>query len=121
MNVALAIQRVFFRLQTSDVEVETKELTKSFGWTTIDAFRQHDVQEFLRVLLDNIEEKMKGTAVESLIADLFMGSMKSYITCTNVEYVTPALSPPSCSSKNCHLNAGMSPLVWKTFMIFNSK
>jgi len=85
-NVALAIQRVFYRLQTSDVEVETKELTKSFGWTTIDAFRQHDVQEFLRVLMDNIEEKMKGTPVEGLIADLFMGTMKSYITCTNVDY-----------------------------------
>ena len=71
--------------------VETKELTRSFGWTTIDAFRQHDVQEFLRVLMDNIEEKMKGTPVESLIADLFMGSMKSYIKCTDVECVSARL------------------------------
>ena len=42
----------------------TKKLTKSFGWDTMDVFMQHDVQEMSRVLLDNLEMKMKGTAVE---------------------------------------------------------
>ena len=30
----------------------------------MDVFMQHDVQEMSRVLLDNLEMKMKGTAVE---------------------------------------------------------
>lgn len=37
----------------------TTELTKSFGWDSLDAFMQHDVQEFNRVLQDNLEAKMK--------------------------------------------------------------
>lgn len=50
-SVALGIQRVFYRLQTGEDAADTNELTKSFGWTTMDAFQQHDVQEFLRVLM----------------------------------------------------------------------
>uniref|UniRef100_A0A915NQT1 USP domain-containing protein n=1 Tax=Meloidogyne floridensis TaxID=298350 RepID=A0A915NQT1_9BILA len=60
-SVALAMQRVFFELQFSDSPVGTKKLTKSFGWDSIDSFLQHDVQEFCRVLLDNLENKMKNT------------------------------------------------------------
>lgn len=37
----------------------TTELTKSFGWKSNDSFYQHDVQEFNRVLQDNLESKMK--------------------------------------------------------------
>ena len=66
-SVALALQSVFYELQTSDVPVGTKKLTKSFGWDTSESFTQHDVQEFLRVLLDKIECKMKGTVVEGKI------------------------------------------------------
>lgn len=42
-------------------------------WETLDAFMQHDVQEFCRVLLDNIENKMKGTVVEKTVPELFEG------------------------------------------------
>lgn len=85
-SVALALQRVFNELQFSDKPVGTKKLTKSFGWETLDSFMQHDVQEFLRVLLDKIECKMKGTCVEGTIPRLFEGKMVSYIKCKNVDY-----------------------------------
>lgn len=85
-NVALGIQRVFYRLQVKHEEVSTQELTKSFGWNTRDAFMQQDVQEFLRVLIDKIESKMKGTIQEKLIAYLFSGRAKSYVRCTNVDF-----------------------------------
>jgi len=62
-SVALAMQRVFYELQFSDSPVGTKKLTKSFGWDSIDSFLQHDVQEFCRVLLDNLENKMKNSKV----------------------------------------------------------
>jgi len=75
-SVALALQRVFYGLQTSDQPVGTyqtqsvieatlilspgtQELTKSFGWKSLDSFMQHDVQEFNRVLQDKLESKMK--------------------------------------------------------------
>ncbi|KAI9003728.1 hypothetical protein BC832DRAFT_621755 [Gaertneriomyces semiglobifer] len=85
-SVPLALQRVFFNLQNSDDAVGTTELTKSFGWDTLDSFMQHDVQEFNRVLQDNLESKMKGTKAEGAISKLFVGKMKSYIRCIDVPY-----------------------------------
>ena len=107
-SVALALQRVFYHLQTSEAPVGllpspshsfvcffsffpffplgTTELTRSFGWKSLDSFMQHDVQEFNRVLQDKLEIKMKGTAAEGAINKLFVGKMKSYIKCVNVEY-----------------------------------
>ena len=38
-------------------------------------FMQHDVQELCRVLLDNMESKMKKTVVEGTIPKLFEGKM----------------------------------------------
>uniref|UniRef100_A0A914W615 Ubiquitin carboxyl-terminal hydrolase 7 n=1 Tax=Plectus sambesii TaxID=2011161 RepID=A0A914W615_9BILA len=85
-SVGLAMQRVFYELQHSDRPVGTKKLTRSFGWDTFESFLQHDVQELCRVLLDNLESKMKGTLVEGTIPKLFEGRMKSYIRCKNVDF-----------------------------------
>ncbi|KAJ2468454.1 ubiquitin-specific protease ubp15, partial [Coemansia sp. RSA 2322] len=85
-SVALALQRVFHSLRVSNEAVDTTELTKSFGWDSLESFMQHDVQEFNRVLQDNLETKMKGTVVEGAMANLFEGKMKSYIRCVNVDY-----------------------------------
>lgn len=87
-SVALALQRVFHELQTSDRPVGTKKLTKSFGWETLDSFMQHDAQEFLRVLLDKLETKMKGTCVEGVIPRLFEGKTVSYFKCKHVDYTS---------------------------------
>lgn len=76
-SVPLALQRIFYQLQNGDQAASTTELTKSFGWDTLDSFMQHDVQEFNRVLCDNLETKMKGTPVEGTINDLFEGKMKA--------------------------------------------
>ena len=54
MSVSAVVQ-----LQFGDSSVSTKDLTKSFGWDTYDAFMQHDVQELNRVLQEKLEDKMK--------------------------------------------------------------
>ena len=78
-------------------------MTKSFGLKSLDSFLQHDVQEFNRVLQDKLETKMKvggpptlentlaltdgqGTKAEGAIQKLFVGKMKSYIKCVNVDF-----------------------------------
>ncbi|OQR88705.1 ubiquitin carboxyl-terminal hydrolase 5 [Thraustotheca clavata] len=83
-SVVLALQRVFYRLETSQKAVSTKELTRSFGWSHMDAFTQHDVQELYRILCDRLEEKMKGTPADGLIKQMFEGKVKSFISCVNV-------------------------------------
>jgi ubiquitin carboxyl-terminal hydrolase 7 len=85
-SVPLALQRLFYNMQFSDSAASTHELTRSFGWDSMDAFFQHDVQELNRVLQDNLENKMKGTPAEGAIRKLFTGKMKSYIKCTSVEF-----------------------------------
>jgi len=86
-SIPLALQRVFWRLQYENDSVDTKELTKSFGWDTIDSFLQHDVQELCRVLCDNLEMKMENTpALKGTMKYLLEGTVKNYITCMNVDY-----------------------------------
>ncbi|CAB4444830.1 unnamed protein product [Rhizophagus irregularis] len=85
-SVSLALQRIFYQLQISNTPVKTTELTKSFGWDSAESFVQHDVQEFNRVLQNNLEGKMKNTIADGAITKLFVGKMKSYIKCDNVDY-----------------------------------
>lgn len=84
--IPLCLQKLFCQLQFRDVACSTKTLTKSFGWTDMDSIMQHDVQEFCRVLIDNLEMKMKGTELENSIPKLFKGRTRSYIRCINVNY-----------------------------------
>ncbi|CAI5737499.1 unnamed protein product [Peronospora destructor] len=85
-SVSLALQRVFYRLQRQRKAVSTKELTRSFGWSAIDSFMQHDVQELYRILCDRLEEKMKHTRVDSAIPKLFEGKVRSFVQCVNVDF-----------------------------------
>jgi ubiquitin carboxyl-terminal hydrolase 7 len=85
-SIALALQRVFYDLHFSTNAVSTKRLTNSFGWSSVDAFMQHDVQEFARVLTDAVEKKMKNTPAADTMNLLFRGRSMAYIQCTNVQY-----------------------------------
>ena len=87
-STTLALQSVFRNLQCSKDPVTTKDLTRAFGWTSQEAFMQQDVQEMMRVLLDKLEDKMRGTEVDGAIGNLFSGTIRSFITCLNVEYVS---------------------------------
>ncbi|RLN95700.1 hypothetical protein BBJ28_00017199, partial [Nothophytophthora sp. Chile5] len=85
-SVSLALQRVFYRLQRQRKAVSTKELTRSFGWSQVDSFMQHDVQELYRILCDRLEEKMKHTRVDAAIPKLFEGKVRSFVQCVNVDF-----------------------------------
>jgi ubiquitin carboxyl-terminal hydrolase 7 len=85
-NSAYALQRLFLQIQTSDNAVATNELTASFGWSSREIFEQQDVQELSRVLMEKMEEKMKGTEAEDALSNMFVGKTKTYISCINVDY-----------------------------------
>ncbi|KAK4440537.1 Ubiquitin carboxyl-terminal hydrolase 12 [Sesamum alatum] len=104
-STPMALQSLFYKLEHNENSVGTKDLTRSFGWETCDAFLQHDVQELNRVLCENLEEKMKGTVVEGAIQDLFEGHHKSYIECINVDYKSgrqESLYDLQLDVKGCH-------------------
>jgi ubiquitin carboxyl-terminal hydrolase 7 len=49
---------------------------------------QHDIQEFERVLIDNLEIKMKGTPLEGRVPALFRGHFRSDIRCSKINYTS---------------------------------
>jgi ubiquitin carboxyl-terminal hydrolase 7 len=73
------------------LSLDTIELTRSFGWDSVASFMQHDVQEFNRLLQDKLEKNMIGTEANGAIPKLFVGRMKSYIKCINVDYESSRL------------------------------
>lgn len=85
-SIPLALQRIFYKLQTNLLPTSTTEMTKSFGWDSAESFMQHDVQEFSRVLMEDLENKMKRTEVEGTVERLFRGSLKNVLKCTQVQY-----------------------------------
>jgi hypothetical protein len=86
-SIPRQLQKLFAHLQLSDSRaIDTKSLTKSFGWTDADAFTQHDVQELCRVLFDALEKAFKGTKQENLINQLYEGTMKDYVKCMECGY-----------------------------------
>ncbi|KAI7847583.1 hypothetical protein BDC45DRAFT_541802 [Circinella umbellata] len=90
-SISLSLQRLFYHLQFSSYPVDTQEVTRSFGWNQSEAFSQHDVQEFNRLLQDALEIRMKNTPADGAIKKLFEGKMKSYIKCINVNYESSRL------------------------------
>ncbi len=40
----------------------------------------------MRVLLDKLEERMKNTPADGVIQKLFVGKVKSYIRCIQIDY-----------------------------------
>lgn len=83
---AYALQRLFYRLQSENLAVSTQELTHSFGWESRQIFEQQDVQELSRILMEKLEARMKGTEAEKALPDMFVGKMKTYLRCINVDY-----------------------------------
>nr|POE65665.1 ubiquitin carboxyl-terminal hydrolase 21 [Quercus suber] len=83
---AYALQRLFYRLQADMAAVSTQELTQSFGWESRQIFEQQDVQELSRILMEKLEARMKGTEAENALPSMFVGKMKTYLRCINVEY-----------------------------------
>ena len=110
-SVELALQQVFYDLQFCDKAVDTFNLLQAIGWDPQD---QQDVEEFLRILLDKLETKMKGTCVEGTIPKLFKGKMISYIQCQNVDYT-------SCSTESFYdiqLNVKGQKNIHKSFQTY---
>ena len=85
-SIPFNFQKLFTMMQLSNVPVSTRELTHSFGWTDIDTIIQHDIQEFSRILIDNLAEKFKKNNNENYMSTLFMGKIRNTIQCIDNDY-----------------------------------
>lgn len=85
-SIAYSLQRLFTLMQMSPLTPSTQELTTSFGWGVTDQFSQHDVQEFLRVLVDNLEKKLKKTENKDAFANIFRGKTLNKLSVEEFDY-----------------------------------
>eukprot|EP00659_Diplonema_papillatum_P006350 gene6350-9730_t len=82
--VVLAMQMLFYSMETSRKPVATDALIASFGWATEECYTQHDVQELLQVLCDRIESCFrKHLPADNAIEKLFSGRFASYVHVTD--------------------------------------
>ena len=58
-DIIFQMQLLFAKMQCSRFSVSTSEFTACLNWIGNPASEQKDVQEFNRILCDNLEEKMK--------------------------------------------------------------
>jgi uncharacterized UBP type Zn finger protein len=78
---------LFANIQIANTDaMSTNALTQAFGWTEENLVYQQDVSELNRLLLDAIEQSLKGSEQENLIQELYKGSMEQKIICSECKY-----------------------------------
>ena len=119
-SVPYQLQMLFARLALSRERgaVSTEALTHSFGWANAELFRQHDVQELMRVLFTALERAWaplsavpstadpKQQPAANPLADLYSGRLEDVIVCRSCHtrrsrvdtFQDLSLSLGSCSS-----------------------
>uniref|UniRef100_A0A8C3YU25 Ubiquitin carboxyl-terminal hydrolase 40 n=1 Tax=Catagonus wagneri TaxID=51154 RepID=A0A8C3YU25_9CETA len=87
--IPLQLQRLFAQLLLLDQEAaSTADLTDSFGWTSNEEMRQHDVQELNRILFSALETSLVGTSGHDLINRLYHGTVVNQVVCKECENVS---------------------------------
>ncbi|RNF02669.1 putative ubiquitin hydrolase [Trypanosoma conorhini] len=87
-TIPQALKELFFHMQERATPGHTKELTSAFGWEEKELFVQHDIQEMATLLRDNLEDRMKGSAAEGSINQLFEGRGEQVVTTLDKAYVS---------------------------------
>ena len=98
LKVVGALQELFALMQTSIQAPTTRALTRSFGWSSDEAFRQHDIQELNRVLCDRLGPVLSAAdlaaaagpgqegAKVGMIDALFRGKLRRVTRCIHVDF-----------------------------------
>ncbi|NWR95642.1 UBP40 hydrolase, partial [Furnarius figulus] len=87
--IPLQLQRLFAQLLLLDQQAaSTTDLTESFGWSSQEEMRQHDVQELNRILFSALETSLVGTSGHDLINRLYHGVVVNHIVCKECKNVS---------------------------------
>lgn len=85
-SIPLNLQSLFCNMQFNKTACSTSDLTHSFGWKASDTSKQQDVLEFERILIQNLESKLKNTQWAGHLTSLFTGKQRTFIRCRNVSF-----------------------------------
>ena len=84
-NIILSLQKLFSELNLMNIKAtKTKELTEAFGWEKNEGGDQHDSQEFIRILLfDVLERILYDTPFNNIINNIYKVNYISNMQCSN--------------------------------------
>ena len=82
-NIILSLQKLFAELNLLNIKAtKTKELTETFGWGASEGGDQHDSQEFIRILLFDVLEKiLYDTPYNNIINNIYKVNYISNMKC----------------------------------------
>ena len=82
-NIILSLQKLFSELNLMNIKAtKTKELTEAFGWEKNEGRDQHDSQEFIRILLfDVLERILYDTPFNNIINNIYKVNYVSNMKC----------------------------------------
>mmetsp|Transcript_25848 Transcript_25848/g.65386 ORF Transcript_25848/g.65386 Transcript_25848/m.65386 type:complete len:1125 (-) Transcript_25848:2620-5994(-) len=107
--IPFALQRLFFSMTMSDHAESTRMLITSFGWTSADAFQQHDATELLLLLVDRIADYCPSDLEgNNAVSRLLRFKVESFVRCLEVDFASVredtsmmiSLSPEHASLQN---------------------
>ena len=84
-NIILSLQKLFAELNLMNIKAtKTKELTEAFGWEKNEGSDQHDSQEFIRILLfDVLERILYDTPFNNIINNIYKVNYISNMQCNS--------------------------------------
>jgi len=86
-------QKLFANMQMSlQGSHSTHGVTKSFGWTSNEVYQQQDVTEMFQVLFEHFRSQ-KGTSLEKIVEEKYMGESVSYVKCLDCGYTSDNKNP----------------------------
>ncbi len=88
-DILIAVQKLFCKLQFLNINsISTINLTESFKWQASDGSNQQDSQEFIRLFLFEILERILiGTPYDGYINNLFKVLTKVNLKCSECSFV----------------------------------
>lgn len=82
------LKYIFYAMQFGGLnEIRTNNLIKCFDWEDMTTTAQQDIHEFLRRLMDQLEQFIECTEYKDCLASLFVGVLETTTTCSEVNYV----------------------------------
>lgn len=113
-SIVLNIQRLFVSMQLSSTPCSTKPLTESFGWDD-DISADQDAEEFIRVFLRYLEDRLKDTHLKDDISNLFRGKTKTIIKDDDGNVISDMIE----SFYDIHLNVRGCATIEDSFDFFS--
>lgn len=81
------LKYIFHAMQFDGIsEIRTTKLIKCFDWEEMTTTAQQDIHEFLRRLMDKLEQFVEGTEFKEYLTNMFVGELETKTTCRSIDY-----------------------------------